>query len=215
MLTAIAVPKQAVNDGIQRETNISSRNRSSDQPLVSRNELLEPTSILKSATPIQRRGTIHIRSNTESSTSKESLNKSSNDNLENLFMKHAEQTSELRAISDFNSESPQTDLPTASNIPMETQAENHEMHIGDGDADICEAHLRKECKSGTACFNHHCAMPYLWQIEMCGIWENFENNEEIECEFSQPRNVTALAKCGQVRRICFYVYLLSCFEMVI
>ncbi|XP_062374761.1 protein mono-ADP-ribosyltransferase PARP12-like [Sardina pilchardus] len=65
--------------------------------------------------------------------------------------------------------------------------------------EICLFFVRTDCKQGDRCWRVHCKMPYQWQMKMGGSWTDLPNSEDIERDFCNPINTTALREGDPIR----------------
>ncbi|XP_076153333.1 protein mono-ADP-ribosyltransferase PARP12-like [Alosa pseudoharengus] len=66
--------------------------------------------------------------------------------------------------------------------------------------EICRFYVRDHCIHGDKCWRVHFKMPYLWQVKMGETWTDLPNNEDIEREFCNPSNTTALSERSEAVR---------------
>lgn len=50
--------------------------------------------------------------------------------------------------------------------------------------EICIYHLRGQCHYKGNCRNHHCALPYQWQMQSDDTWTDLELSNNITCELT-------------------------------
>ena len=49
--------------------------------------------------------------------------------------------------------------------------------------EICIYHLRGRCQYNKSCWNHHCSLPYQWQMQQTdGTWTDLSLSDNITCE---------------------------------
>ncbi|XP_076153023.1 protein mono-ADP-ribosyltransferase PARP12-like isoform X2 [Alosa pseudoharengus] len=58
--------------------------------------------------------------------------------------------------------------------------------------EICLFFVRADCKQDNRCWRVHSKMPYQWQVKMGKSWTDLPNSEDIERDFCNPINTTAL-----------------------
>ncbi|XP_048123996.1 protein mono-ADP-ribosyltransferase PARP12-like isoform X1 [Alosa alosa] len=65
--------------------------------------------------------------------------------------------------------------------------------------EICLFFVRADCKQDNRCWRVHSKMPYQWQVKMGESWTDLPNSEDIERDFCNPINTTALREGDPVR----------------
>ena len=83
---------------------------------------------------------------------------------------------------------PSEDVPQASgggDTPAMPQSKEGE--------EICIYHLRGQCQYNQSCRNHHCSLPYQWQMQQSdSMWTDLSLSNNITCEltFCDPKEDT-------------------------